>query len=64
MDRVLQELGLSWREFAMACFLAGVWWSERRSSTSRRDQGKRIGDVEKQLAKLLAAPGASRSDGQ
>lgn len=45
-------------------FLLGVWWSDKRASSSRRDQGRRIGDAEKKIEKLLAALGVSGADGK
>jgi hypothetical protein len=52
MEQLLKSFPV--QDVALAFFLFGVWWSDRRSSNSRRDQGKRIGDVEKIVERLAA----------
>jgi len=54
MDHLIQELGLRPGDLILLGVVLGQWLSGR----SRRDQGRRIG----QLEKLIAARVASRSD--
>lgn len=51
MDRLLQDLGLRAGDLVLLGVIIGQWLSSR----SRRDQGRRLGKLEK----LLAAPVAS-----
>lgn len=81
MDQLLHSLRM--QDVAMLFFFAGVWWADKRAAKraenderSRRSQGQRLGEVERQVAEqrggedlarkiveLLSARGASRSDG-
>jgi len=56
MDQLLQQLGLRPGDLILLGVILGQWLSNR----SRRDQGRRIG----QLEKLLAARVKSGSDGK
>jgi hypothetical protein len=51
----LKELGVSLRDIVEAAIAFGVIWSQIRAHTSSlRNQGRRIGKVEKELVELKA----------
>ena len=67
MEQLLKSFPV--QDVALAFFLLGVWWSDRRAgkraeldAASRRAQGERLGEVERAQAALEAALRASRSD--
>jgi hypothetical protein len=40
------------RDLVLAAFFAGMWFSDRRSRNSLRDQGRRIGSLERAATAL------------
>lgn len=57
MEQLLKAFPM--QDIALFFFLLGIWYGDRRTARSRESQGKRLGDAEKNITKLLAALEAS-----